>query len=322
MSGRLFSLLVGIIMKLRIFFGTYFLQSILLTTMVQAANPLFPSPAVFTADPDAHVWKDGKLYVYMTSDEGTPPAQKPWINFDKMKRWYVSCTEDMKTWSKPKQILCIDDIAWAKECAWAATAAYDPNTDKYLFYFSAKTVNDNWAVGIAESNCPEGPFINPTILVQDNKEHTWGIDPAVFVDDDGRSYIYCQDSMAQLSDDLRSVKKSTIKKLKDVSTLVKFPKDENGKLIALEGPFVFKKDATYYLLVSAFGYSKIVYLTSKNPLGPFEYRGIVMDSDPKLGGNNHSSVVKFKDKWLIFYHYHEKPCLRRVCVDELEINAL
>lgn len=308
-------------MKLRTFFGTYFFPFILLTTAVQAANPLFPSPAVFTADPDAHVWKDGKLYIYMTSDEGTPPAQKPWTNFDKMKCWYVSCTADLKTWSKPKQILCIDDITWAKECAWAATAAYDPNTDKYLFYFSVKTVDDNWAVGIAESNCSEGPFINPTILVQDNKEHTWGIDPAVFVDDDGRGYIYCQSSMAQLSGDLRSVKKSSIKKLKDVGTLVKFPKDKNGELIALEGPFVFKKDDTYYLLVSAFGYAKIAYLTSKNPLGPFEYRGIVMDRDPKLL-NNHSSVVKFKDKWLIFYHYHEKPCLRRVCVDELEINTL
>jgi beta-xylosidase len=101
---------------------------------------------------------------------------------------------------------------------------------------------------------------------------------------------------------------------------VKFPKDKNGKLIAFEGPFVFKKDDTYYLLVSAFGYAKITYLTSKNPLGPFQYRGIVMDFDPKLGSNNHSSVVKFKDKWLMFYHRHEKPCLRRVCVDELEIK--
>jgi len=47
-------------------------------------------------------------------------------------------------------------------------------------------------------------------------------------------------------------------------------------------------------------------MTSKDPMGPFEYVGVVFknqnDYFPGNGGNNHHSIFKFNGEWYITYH--------------------
>ena len=281
-----------------------------------ASNPIFKDK--FTADPSAHVFKDGRLYVYMTSDEGTPPPSAPWRNYSKMARWYVSSTADMVNWTEPKEILSVNTIPWASSRAWAASAAYDKNTDKYLFYYRVRQMDDKWVVGIAESDTLTGPFTNPQLLVTSTVEENWNIDPCVLVDHDGRGYIYCSGLIAELTEDLRGIKRDTIKKLRTDEVLVNFKENNRGSF-TLEGPFVFKKDGKYILLVAAWGYQKIMALSSDNPLGPFTYDNVVMEQDKGMEGNNHVAMVEFQNQWYMFYHRHlGGRAKRQVCIEKAQ----
>ena len=50
-----------------------FLAAVTIATLsanpVHSQNPLHFGSKIFTADPSAHVWKDGKMYVYTSHDE-------------------------------------------------------------------------------------------------------------------------------------------------------------------------------------------------------------------------------------------------------------
>ena len=84
--------------------------------------------------------------------------------------------------------------------------------------------------------------------------------------------------------------------------------DENGKpLLAgdedrrfFEAPWVHKYNGTYYLSYSTGSSHYICYATSDNPMGPFKYRGRILE--PVIGWTTHQSIVEFRGKWYLFYH--------------------
>ena len=84
--------------------------------------------------------------------------------------------------------------------------------------------------------------------------------------------------------------------------------DENGEPIKagdedrryFEGPWMHKFNGKYYLSYSTGTTHYIVYATSDDPMGPFTYRGRIME--PVLGWTTHHSIVEIDGKWMIFYH--------------------
>ena len=65
----------------------------------KAPVTLGPNPFVthiFTADPSAHVWKDGRLYVYPSHDVDPPRG------CDLMDRYHVFSTDDMVNWTRSR----------------------------------------------------------------------------------------------------------------------------------------------------------------------------------------------------------------------------
>jgi hypothetical protein len=119
----------------------------------------------------------------------------------------------------------------------------------------------------------------------------------------------------------------------------------DGKVYHLEGTddffeasWMHKYKGKYYL--SYVGKSgEIKYCMSDNPLGPFEYKGVILQK--MNSGTNHHSIVEYKGKWYMFYHnsdlyYSNQPELekkfgwghegslhpfrRSICVDELFYN--
>ena len=66
-----------------------------------------------------------------------------------------------------------------------------------------------------------------------------------------------------------------------------------------EAVWMHKSNGTYYLSYAA-GSGEIKYCTSDDPLGPFTYRGVILQ--PMNSGTNHHSIVEYKGQWYLFYH--------------------
>ena len=65
------------------------------------------------------------------------------------------------------------------------------------------------------------------------------------------------------------------------------------------------------------------YATSDSPLGPFTYRGIIIDNadcDPD-SWNNHGSIACFNGQWIVCYHRSSRNSRmnRRLCMEKIRI---
>lgn len=150
-------------------------------------DSLAPNPFIrhmYTADPSAHVWADGRLYVYASHDINPPRG------CDLMDQYHVFSTDDMVHWTDHGEILRASQVPWGRKeggFMWAPDCAYKDGT--YYFYFphpSGTYTNDSWKIGVATSKEPAANFtVQGYIEGMDPL-----IDPCVFVDDDGQAYIY------------------------------------------------------------------------------------------------------------------------------------
>ncbi|HMG07063.1 MAG TPA: hypothetical protein VK609_01075, partial [Mucilaginibacter sp.] len=71
-----------------------------------AGNPFITS--MYTADPSAHVWADGRLYVYASHD--IAPAR----GCDLMDQYHVFSTDDMVHWKDHGEILRASQVSWGR----------------------------------------------------------------------------------------------------------------------------------------------------------------------------------------------------------------
>jgi beta-xylosidase len=277
-------------------------------------NPLHFGSNIKTADPSAHVWKDGRLYLYTSHDVECQP------DFF-MKDWYVFSSADMVNWTNHGSCLSVKDLKWADNYAWAPDCVY--KNGKYYFCFPAgngikdrinPSKSTKWmGIGIAVSDSATGPFKDA--IGKPLWTTPYANDPCLFIDDDGKSYIYFHGGgdylVAEMADDLLSLK-GDFKKM-----------DMGGYNPPMEGPWVFKRKDLYYFTMPERNRT-LSYYTATSPIGPWQYKGIIMKEE---AGNNHHSIVEFKGKWLLFYHRWfqdvndvcQKP-QRRVCAEYLFFN--
>ncbi|MFG6458362.1 family 43 glycosylhydrolase [Roseateles sp. BYS96W] len=266
------------------------LATLLAAPLAQAQNPLALGQGLRTADPSGHVWKDGRMWLYTSHDEECQD------DFH-MKDWMAFSSTDLVHWTNHGAVLSIKDLSWATDYAWAPDAAY--KNGKYYLVFPAGTgVKDRqnpknstkWmGIGIAESDSPAGPFKD--MIGAPLWRKPYANDPVLFVDDDGRAYLYSRTSgvnylVAEMADDMRSIK-GELQKM-----------DMGGYEPPMEGPWVFKRKGLYYFTMPE--HNRILtYYTAASPKGPWTYRGVIMDAE---GGNNHHSIVEYRGQWLLFYH--------------------
>ena len=254
-------------------------------------NPLNFGEGLRTADPSAHVWNDGKMYVYTSHDEEC--QEDFW-----MKDWYAFSSTDLQNWESHGPLLSVDDLSWADNYAWAPDAAY--KNGKYYLVFPAGTghkdrVNPEnstkWmGIGIAESDSPTGPFKD--IIDAPLWTSPYANDPSLFIDDDGQAYLYVHAKehdyhVIKMADDMRSTKGDLVKM------------DMGGYEPKMEGPWVFKRGDNYYFTMPE-NNRVLSYYMSKSPTGPWEYKGEIMGQEHN--SNNHHSIVEYQGQWILFYH--------------------
>ncbi|MFF3935224.1 family 43 glycosylhydrolase [Streptomyces phaeofaciens] len=268
-------------------------------------SPVLPG---LNADPNIVRFGD-TFYLYPTTDgfEGWSGTQ-----------FKAYSSTDLVHWTDHGVILDLGpDVSWADSRAWAPTIAEKDGT--YYFYFCADA-----SIGVAVSDSPTGPFedaLGQPLL----KAGTYSgqmIDPAVFTDDDGRSYLYWGNGHAYvvpLDDDMVSFDAS---KITDMT-----PSGYN------EGTFVVKRKGTYYFMWSENDTRdenyRVAYATGPSPTGPWTKRGVILEKDLSLGikGPGHHSVVQVPgtDDWYVAYHRFAIPggdgTHRETTVDKLEFDA-
>ena len=170
-------------------------------------------------------------------------------------------------------------------------------------------------VGVAISNIPYGPFVPEPKPIPGVS----GIDPNVFMDKDGQVYLYWASVDKGLSG--AKLKGNMLELASEPQTIEKLP--EGMK----EGPFLFERNGIYYFTFPHVikKTEALVYAMGKNPLGPFEYKGIIMDEDPSKCWTNHHSIVEYKGQWYLFYHHNDlSPAFdknRSIRADKLFFNT-
>jgi beta-xylosidase len=274
-----------------------------------AVNPFITH--MYTADPSAHVWQDGRLYVYASHDIAPPRG------CDLMDQYHVFSTDDMVHWKDHGEILRASQVPWGRKeggFMWAPDCAY--KNGMYYFYFphpSGTDWNKTWKIGVATSTQPASGFTVKGYI--DGLESM--IDPCVFIDDDGQAYFYYGGGGTCKGGKLKDNMMEIAGEMKNMEGLVDFH----------EASWVHKKNGVYYLSYSDNHdvndkHNRMCYATSNNPLGPWTYKGIYME--PTDSYTNHGSIVQYKGQWYSFYHnsalsHHD--WLRSICVDKLEFNT-
>ncbi|MEP7279605.1 MAG: family 43 glycosylhydrolase [Bacteroidota bacterium] len=277
--------------------------------IVFAQNPIAP-PGVYIADPSAHQWKDGKMYVYGSRDE----SPKYYCS----RRYDVLSSADLKTWTLHENSFASkgpnDQVSYSDNFLYAPDCQYRDGT-YYLYYCLA---SGRQTEGVATSTKPEGPFVNGTDIKVYGRNQ---IDPAVFIDDDGQAYyVWGQFNakMAKMKPNMKEIDSASIKE--NIVT--------EKEHFFHEGSFLAKRNGIYYLVYAHMGRAGrptcLGYATSKSPMGPYKYGGVIIDndkSDPNVW-NNHGSIVEFNKKWYVFYHRptHGSETMRKACLEPIEFN--
>lgn len=305
-------------------------------------NPILPLN-IHIPDSEAHVMSDGKLYIYGSYDD--------YSNLYCSERYHVISTADMENWNiynnsfhgsmvpwfnnpdapkyvsndwgeptefvkKMQETTDEDDINFVltQDLSILPPLLFAPDCiekdGKYYLYFCMADGSE----GVAVSDRPEGPFMNPIQLPCS------GIDPAVFVDENGDAYYYWgqfRSHAVKLNSDMVSFDQEKV--------VDRFLTEEEH--FFHEGSSIRRIGDTYYAVFADVERGKptaLGYATSKSPLGPFTYRGILIDNtdcDPS-SWNNHGSIECFDGKWYIFYHRSSRntKIYRRLCIEPITIR--
>ncbi|MGV9348472.1 family 43 glycosylhydrolase [Streptomyces spiralis] len=256
------------------------------TWTVEATPTRSPVLPGLNADPDI-AYLDGQYWIYPTSD-----GYANWSGTS----FKAYSSRDLVHWQDHGVVLDLGpDVGWADKNASAPTIA--EKNGRFYFYFCAEQ-----QIGVAVADSPAGPFkdaLGKPLVAKGGSLSGQMIDPAVFTDDDGQSYLYWGNGHAYvvpLNADMTSYDPAEIK---DITT-------DNFR----EGSFVIKRKGTYYFMWSEDDTRSenyhVAYATGPTPLGPWTKRGTILSKRPDHGilGTGHHSVVNVPgtDDWYIAYH--------------------
>ena len=271
-------------------------------------NPVIPG---YFADPTIKKFGD-TYYMYATTDgsgAGFGPAQV-WTSKD-----FVNWTLMPMNWP---------DSHWI----WAPDVIRHTDGRYYYFYCQPCIIH----CGVSET--PRGPWNNilgesEAVLVPDRfVTNAITLDGQTFVDDDGSVYLYwgtwgiykgfgC--GAGKMTPDLKGFTETRL-----------IPNTEAVDFF--EAPFVLKRNGIYYFMYSSGSCHdhtyRVQYATSDHPLGPYEYKGCILETneDGTVHGPGHHSILKEGDDYYIVYHRHDNPHSnrgfhRQLCMDKMEFAA-
>jgi len=300
---------------------------------VQAFNPYLPSYE-YVPDGEPHVF-EGRLYVYGSHDRFNG------LGF---------CLNDYVAWSCP-----IDDLGeWRYEgvifkkkdvppyfsdntILWAPDVTRGKDGRYYLYFFVGKARPNDNRIRVAVSSSPAGPFTyygachyQDGVDLGTRKGELKSFDPAIFIDDDGKIYLYSgfgapfynpfihhgwksskKGAMVyELADDMLTVKQGP--------SYIGVPAESQGTPYEGHGFFeassLRKLNHHYYFIYSSIQGHELCYAKSDYPdhgfayggtlvsTGDIGYQGRLAKQADNYTGNTHGSIVEIGGHYYVFYH--------------------
>ena len=301
-------------------------------------NPIITQK--YSADPGVMVY-NGRVYVYATNDGDAGTRYNSENTYGQINTINVMSSADLVNWMDHGSIPAAGGggaARWASN-SWAPCAAWKKinGKDKFFLYFA----NNASGIGVLTADSPTGPFKDPIgrALISrqtPNSNVEWLFDPAVIVDTDGTGYLYYGGGVPQGQNaNPRTIR---VAKLGNDMTSIQ------GTPQMIDAPWVFEDSGinkignTYVYSYCTnwaggpYGNARIAYMTSNNPMSGFKYQGTCFNNPGdffQTTGNNHHTIIEFKNKYYIFYHaeWLNKQILggqkgyRTTHVDELPVNG-
>ena len=305
-------------------------------------NPVIATD--YTADAAPKVMPDGRVWMVTSIDHPDGGGYKTMHSY----RAYSSA--NMVDWVDHGEILNIKDLNvpegenWA---LWAPDIIYYHGL--YYLYYPVAYANDP-VIGVAVSDRMDKKF---TIIQDRIPGSDRGLDPSIFIDDDGEKYMYWnRQRWAKVGDDM-------------VSFTTEFTQLKYGGDNFMEAAWMHKRKGKYYYSYhthydknidvnnpddSARKKSRLDYSMGDSAVGSFTYGGIMnfelgvgVNNGPKYPGkdyvpwrltqSNHGGIVEFHGQDYLFYHtsalsswkqtdFKERGTWtqRSVCIDSLNYN--
>lgn len=318
---------------------------------LDANNPI--SPINFCADPTAVVY-DGRVYFYGSNDQQEFDEGVPQDNtYGKIKQLVCISSADMInwTWHNPIKVTSVSTWAWN---SWAPSIASREEADgktHFYMYFA----NGASGVGVMTATSPIGPWTDPVgkTFVHGGLpigQVNWLFDPGVVVDENGTGWLAFGGGDPNSTGTQAMPGNARIVKLGD--DMISFASDfvvlpapyhfEASELNIIGGKFVYSYSSSWSgrndwnslgINKPAPAICSIAYMTSDDPLNPdsWEYQGDMISGIGSYGGwpggNNHSHLQKFGDKYYMFYHMQGlaqkmgvSGAYRSICVNEAKVD--
>ena len=310
----------------------------------QAFNPYLPEYE-YIPDGEPYLFGD-RVYVYGSHDRFGAP---------------MFCMNDYVCWSAPADDLSdwrYEGVIYRKDqdpknrlgirLLFAPDVARGADGKYYLYY----AFDFMGIMGVAVSDSPAGPFefyghvqyADGTVWGR-KKGDSFPFDPGIFVDDDGRVYLYSGfytpvpgivtgfrklefkgGYVLELEQDMKTIR--TPEKLL-------FPKEGPGSFTGhefFEASSMRKYNGKYYFVYSSRHNHELCYAVSNRPTEGFRFGGtLVSNGDLFLGGNEdeshaanyigntHGGILHLNGKYYIFYHRHtnRSSYARQACAEEI-----
>jgi len=154
--------------------------------------------------------------------------------------------------------------------------------------------NGVWRVGVATANRPQGPFKDSGKPL----DGMAGIDPMVFIDDDGEAYMYLNDyQIAKMKPNMMELAEEP----RFIDYAPDWVKNDNDKKFE-EGSFMHKHNGKYFYSYSNWQENgpTAYYGVGDSPYGPFQWKGELAGST--RGAPDHHSIINFRGEYYYFYH--------------------
>ncbi|RAI94781.1 glycoside hydrolase family 43 protein [Algoriphagus yeomjeoni] len=277
--------------------------------------PIPEKSPILLADPTIF-YHEGTYYLYGTSGN------------DKNMGFEVYVSKNLKSWKRSDKN---DGYALKKGESYGDIGFWAPQVFAYEGkFYMAYTANEH--IAIATSDSPLGPFTQKE--KKDLEAPVKQIDPYIFIDDDGKKYMYHvrltegnRLFVAEMEDDFSGIKAETLTYCFHAEE--PWENTQNVDWTISEGPAIIKHEGLYYFIYSANDFRNpdyaVGYAVSESPMGPWTKspsNPIFDKTDAGINGSGHGDYfVDAKGKLRYVLHTHnsdEKVSPRKTGVIELE----